>query len=147
MPTPVSSTSSSVCDPSMASCADSPPAAPPTSVAKPATVDVAPVVITGDAGAQALLRRYDANQACGLQEKNAALAAAGIPAALKDGGPLSVFVASVNSGKELRALADCREAAEALESSAKQIIDECHDRDGSVSAGASQNEIICEIPR
>ena len=126
----------------MASCADSPPAAPPTSVAKPATVDV-----TGDAGAQALLRRYDANQACGLQEKNAALAAAGIPAALKDGGPLSVFVASVNSGKELRALADCREAAEALESSAKQIIDECHDRDGSVSAGASQNEIICEIPR
>jgi hypothetical protein len=146
MPSPVSSTSSSVCDPTLASCADSPPAAPPPSAARPATVDIPPVVITGDAGAQALLRRYDASQACGPQEKNAALAGAGIPAAIKDGGPLSAFVASITAVKELAALADCEKAAQALESSAEKFITYCHDRDGNVSAGASPNEIICEVP-
>jgi hypothetical protein len=146
MPSPVSSTSSSACDPSLASCADSPPAAPPPSAARPATVDVAPVVITGDAGAQALLRRYDANQACGPEKRSAALAAANVPAAAREGGPLSTFIASITAGKELRALSDCQEAAQALESSAKQFIEYCHDRDGTVSAGASPNEIICEVP-
>ena len=146
MPSPVTSTSSSTCDPTLASCADSPPPAPPPSAARPPTVDLAPVVIAGDAGAQALLRRYDATQACTLQAKNAALAAAGVAGAASS-GLLSTFVASVTAGKEARALSECHEEAQSLESSAKRIIDGCHDRGGNVSAGASQTEIICEISR
>ena len=108
-------------------------------------MDVDPVVITGDPGAQAPLPRYDASEACGVQKNAAFLACVAIPVAIKDGGVASAFLASINCGKELRALSDCRDDALALQSSAKQVIADCHDRGGSVSAGASANEIICEV--
>jgi hypothetical protein len=93
------------------------------------------------------LRRYDASEACGVQKNAAFLACVAIPVAIKDGGVASAFLASINCGKELRALSDCRDDAQALQSSAKQVIDDCHDRGGNVSAGASSNEIICEVTR
>jgi hypothetical protein len=145
MPNPISSNRPSTCDPSIASCPDSPPPAPAPSAAGPATVDVAPVVITGDAGSQELLRRYDASERCRAQEDSAFLACVAVPVAVKDGGISSAFLASINCGKELRVLSNCHDAAQALQSSAKQVIDDCHDRDGNVSASSSPNEIICEV--
>lgn len=145
MPTPISSSNPSTCNPSTASCADSPTAADAPRAGSPPTVDIAPVVIAGDPGAQALLRRYDASGACGAQKNAAFLACVAIPVAIKDGGVASAFLASINCGKELRALSDCRDEAQALQSSATQVVDDCHDRGGKVSAGSSPNEIICEV--
>jgi hypothetical protein len=66
MSTAISSTTSSVCDPNLASCQSaSPPDAPAAAVVDSPVVSIEPVVVTGDAGAQALLRRYDASQVCG----------------------------------------------------------------------------------
>ena len=145
MPTPISSTSPSTCDPTISSCADSPSAADALPAAGPATVDVEPVVITGDAGSQALLRRYDASKACGPQEQGLFLACAAVVTNAAESGPASAFLASIVCGGQLRALSDCRDEAQALRSSATQVVDDCHARGGNVSAGASQNEIICEV--
>jgi hypothetical protein len=145
MPTPISSTSPSTCDPTISSCAEAPPAADDWPAPGPATVNVEPVVITGDAGAQALLRRYDASDACGAQKQGVFLAAAAIITNAAESGPASAFLASVICGGQLRGLSDCHEDAQALQSSAKQVIDDCHDRGGKVSAGGAQNEIICEV--
>lgn len=147
MPNPISTTSPSACDPSLATCADVPADVPAPGAARPAAVSLDPVVVTGDAGAQALLRSYDAGQACNMQQKTATLACLAIPVAVVDNGLASAYLASVNCGKELRALSDCRDEASALQSAASQVIDDCHDRGGNVSAGASRNEIICEVPR
>lgn len=145
MPNPISSTTPSACDPSNATCADSPPVVPAPAVASAATVTLDPVVTTGDAGAQALLRSYDASQACGAQQKAAAFACLAIPVAALGSGIPSVLYASINCGKELRALSDCRDEAQALQSTAAQVIDDCHERGGNVSAGPSRHEIICEV--
>jgi hypothetical protein len=109
------------------------------------SVNLEPIVVTGDAGAQALLRSYDASQTCGLQQKTAALACLAVPAAVADSGIASILVASINCGKELLAQSDCRNEAQALQSSATQVVNDCHDRGGRVSVGASRNEIICEV--
>jgi hypothetical protein len=154
MPTSISSATSNACDPNLASCIDSPPAElPPVKAATPSVVTIEPVVITGDAGAQALLRRYDAEQAC-LQEKDTAIlsCAALVPGALstlKDrvSGLAGSLLTSVVCGKELRALSDCREQAEARQSEAARVIDDCHARDGTVGPGACSSEIICEVER
>jgi len=145
MPSTISSTTPPTCDPHLASCADSPPAVPAPTVSATPTVNLEPIVVTGDAGAQALLRSYDASQACGTQPQTTGLACLAIVAGVVESGILSAFVASINCGKELRALSDCRDEALALQSSATQVIDTCHDRGGTVSAGASRNEIICEV--
>jgi hypothetical protein len=118
MPTPISSTRSSACDPSIASCADSPTPADAPLAAGAATVDVAPVVITGDAGSQALLRRYDASKACDNQKQSLFLACAAVVTNAAEGGPASAFLASIVCGGQLRALSDCRDEAQALQSSA-----------------------------
>lgn len=145
MPRPISSNNPSACDPTLATCADSPPAAAAPPAAKPATVDLAPVVITGDAGSQALLRRYDASKACDTQKHGVVLACAAVVTNAAESGPASAFLASILCGGQLRELSDCRDEAGALQSSARQVIDDCHDRGGNVSAGASQNELICEV--
>jgi len=147
MPNPISSTNPSVCDPSLATCADFPPDVPAPAAARPTIVNLDPVVVTGDAGAQALLRSYDASQACGAQTNAVVLACLAIPVGVVDGGISSAYLASLNCGKELRALSDCRDEAPAVQSSATQIVDDCHERGGNVSAGAARNEIICEVPR
>jgi len=145
MPTPISSSHSSTCDPNLASCADSPATADAPATGSPATVDVEPVVITGDAGSQALLRRYDESKRCDTQEQGLLLACAAVATNAFESGPASAFLASIVCGSQLRALFDCRDEAEALQSSARQVIDDCHDRDGNVSASSSPNEIICEV--
>jgi hypothetical protein len=153
MSTPISSTTPSVCDPNLASCQSASPAVAATAaVVDSPVVSIEPVVVTGDAGAQALLRRYDESKACRPEWQAAALAcpaiALGVLNAL-EGGPLtglaSAFHASINCGKELRALSDCRDDAEVLRSNAEQVVADCHDRGGAVSPGASSNEIICEV--
>jgi hypothetical protein len=127
MTTPISSTNSSFYDPnaqfspvdgSASSSATSGPNAPP-----PRELTIPPVVVTGDAGAQQLTKKYDAaNQApdCSLAGKNAALscAKAGIVAA---GGALlsttvvaagvaaaATFAEAISCGKDLRAYYDCK---------------------------------------
>ena len=151
MATSISRTSPSTCDPTIASCAEPRSEAPPPA-REPAAVTVDPVIITGDAGSQELLRRYDASRACNTEKQSAALAcpaiAAGVLNALEGGpwtGAATSFHASVLCGKELRAVSDCREEAEALQSSARQVVDDCHDRGGSVRVGSSRSEIVCEV--
>jgi hypothetical protein len=153
MPDAISSTTPSVCDASVASCADfSPPAVAAAGAVAPTIVNLEPVVITGDAGAQELLRRYDTNQSCGAEKHTAALAcpaiALGVLNTLEGGritGLASAFHASFICGEDLRAFSDCRDAAQALEASAHRVVSDCHERSGNVSAGASANEIICEV--
>lgn len=151
MPSPVSRTSSSTCDPSIATCDDPRPEATPAA-REPAVVTIEPVVITGDAGSQELLRRYDASEACNAEKQSAALACpaivAGVLNALEGGpwtGAVTSFHASVLCGKELRAVFDCHEGAEALQSSARRVVDDCHDLGGKVRAGSSNLEIACEV--
>jgi hypothetical protein len=60
-------------------------------------------------------------------------------------GLASAFHASINCGKELRAVSDCRDEAEVRRSNAELVVADCHDRGGAVSPGASSNEIICEV--
>lgn len=153
MPNPISSAGPSTCDPGNASCAEFPPATPPAASGT-AVVNLEPVLVTGDAGAQALLRSYDASQACGQPRTDLYLACSAIVlgvANILDEGPIggvaSTFHASISCGKELRALADCRDEAQALQSSAAQLVDDCHERGGKVSAGALHNEIVCEVTR
>jgi hypothetical protein len=147
MPNPISTSGASTCDPNIASCTDFPPAAPLPAVSSTPTVNLEPIVVTGDAGAQALLRSYDASQACGPQKQALSLACLAIPVGVVDGGISSAFLASLNCGKDLQALSDCRDDAQALQSSATQVIDDCHDRGGNVSAASSRNEIICEVTK
>jgi len=153
MPNPVSSTAPSVCDPSIASCADFPPTPVASAgAASPSIVNLEPVVITGDAGAQELLRGYDASRACGNEKRTAASSCPAIGLGILnavEGGPLTglatAFYASIGCGRDLRAFLDCRDESEALKSSAAQVVSDCHDHDGRVAAGASANEIICEV--
>lgn len=142
---------SPACDPNLASCIDSgvPQAATVDSSSR--TVTIEPVLVTGDAGAQELLRRYDARRGCGPEAQSAAATCPaiglGILNALKDplSGLATSFHASLVCGKELRALSDCREQAADLEAAASRIADDCHSRGGTVSLGASSSEIICEV--
>ena len=55
--------------------------------------------------------------------------------------------ASVTCGKDLRAVYDCNQQNETLTASRAEVIADCHERDGIVKPGASQNEIICEVAR
>lgn len=128
MPSPVSNTNASVydpnaqfspaqgCDPSNASCGPSQP-----SPSSPVTIP--PVVVTGDAGAQKLVKQLDASRQapnCSLEGLNAAVSCgkAGISAA---GGALlattvvgaavaaaATFAESISCGKDLRAYYDCK---------------------------------------
>jgi hypothetical protein len=150
MTSPLSRTSSATCDPSLASCDDA--RSPTPQAREPAVVTIAPVTITGDAGSQELLRRYDASQACNAEKQSVALAcpaiAAGVLNALEGGpwtGAAASFHASVLCGKELRALFDCHEQAEVRQSAAAQVVDDCHDRGGNVRLGNSDSEIVCEV--
>ncbi len=149
MPNSISSSSPSGCDPSIASCENS---APDAVAGGPPIVNLEPVIVTGDAGSQELLRRYDASAACNTEKQSALLSCPGIAAGLLntwEGGPLagaaSSFHASIICGKDLRAIFDCHEQAEALQSSATQVVDDCHERGGSVAAGSSSREIRCEV--
>lgn len=155
MPDPISSTNRSAyetCDLTTASCAESPPVAPLG--AQPAHVTIAPVVITGDAGAQELLRRYDSDQ-CAAPKQNAMLSCPAIGlgvSSLLEGGTLvasalSALHASAVCGKDLRAVYDCNESSERLKESAAGVVADCHERDGLVKPGASLNEIVCEVSR
>lgn len=101
------------CDPSIASCGPSPER----------ELTIPPVVITGDAGAQQLVKQHDAARRapdCSLEGKNAALscAKAGVTAL---GGALmsttgigvvvgvaATFSESLSCGKDLRAYYDCK---------------------------------------
>jgi hypothetical protein len=110
------------------------------------------VAITGDAGANELLRRFDAGQVCGPEKRGARVSCPAILAGILnaiEGGPLAgvagAFFSSVACGKDLRALSDCREQAEALEVSAGEAVADCHARDGIVMPGSSSTEIICEV--
>jgi hypothetical protein len=155
MPDPISSTihpSYDTCDPNNASCADSAPAAPPAPASTP-VVTIDPVVITGDAGAQELLRRYE-SQTCSAQWQSATSTCSGIGLGVLntlEGSPIvgiaTALHASLLCGKELRAVFDCNEAAEALNASRAEVIDDCHDREGVARAGTSPNEIVCEVTR
>lgn len=128
MPSPISSTNSSYYDPN-AQCtpvdggdgaasvsASNAPAAPPE-------VSIPPVVITGDAGAQQLVKQHDATRQqldCFLEGATAALACgkAGLAAARSIfsstnviGTGLAIATAladGVACGKELRAYYDCK---------------------------------------
>jgi hypothetical protein len=117
-------------------------------------VDLEPVLVTGDAGTQALLRRYDENQACGAEKQAAKLSCPGIALGILntlEGGPLAgiatSLLSSVTCGKDLRALLDCQDGAASLAASAAQVVESCHARGGTVSAGESRAEIICEVER
>jgi hypothetical protein len=152
MPTPISSTAPSVCDPNLASCESAPPEPAAGKTVGPPVVSIEPVIIMGDAGAQALLRRYDAGQACGQERQSAAASCPAIGVGIVnvwEGGSIaglaSSFHASLICGKDLRVLTDCREQAEILQSNAEQVIANCHDRGGTVGLGGSRNEIICEV--
>lgn len=156
MPDPISSSSRSVyqtCDSSNASCADSPSAAPPM-VAELPVVTIAPVVITGDAGAQELLRRYD-DAPCAAAKQAVTLSCPAIGLSvlnlLEGGGPIASVVTALHTsvlcGKDLRALSDCSEHRESLKTSASAIVADCHDRDGVVKPGVTLSEIICELPQ
>lgn len=155
MPDPISNASRatySSCDPTLSSCADSPPGSP-SGGASPAVVTIEPVVITGDAGTQELLRRYD-SQACAAEKQTAKLSCPAIALGVlnaMEGGPstglATAFHASVTCGKDLRALYDCHEQRDALQSSLATAIADCHERDGVASIGASPNELVCEVPR
>lgn len=153
MPDPISSTTPGACDPSIASCADFPPVPVGSAgAADPAIVNLEPVGVTGDAGAQALLRQYDATQACGTEKRTAALSCPAIGLGVLNavgGDPLTGLAtalhASVACGRDLSALSNCRDQAQALEASAAQVVADCHERGGRVSPGASANEIVCEV--
>jgi hypothetical protein len=149
MPDPISRTTPPACDPSVASCED----APPSPAAVPASVTIEAVVITGDAGTQELLRRYESAALCS-NEKQAALMlscpAIGLGALNSiEGGPwvgvASAGLASIGCGKDLRALYDCHEHADILAEGARAIIDDCHERGGIAKLGSSLNEILCEV--
>jgi hypothetical protein len=120
--TAVSNNSPSICDPSITSCAE-PPAA--TGTASPPVVDIPPVYIEGDAGTRELVKRADAARAapaCTAEARSAGLAGAKlakevIVAATAGAtlGPLGaavgvgcVFIESIEAGKSLRALYDCK---------------------------------------
>ena len=122
MTTAISNNSPSICDPTIASCAD-PPAA--TGAASPPVVDIPPVYIEGNAGTRDLVRRADAARGtppCTAEARSAGLAGAKlakevIVAATAGAtlGPIgaaigvgSVFIESIETGKSLRALYDCK---------------------------------------
>ena len=148
----ISFNSPSVCDPNLASCEDAPPVPATPPAAEPAVINLEPVLITGDAGSQELLRRYDASRACGAEKQTALLTCPTIATSMLNGleggpwtGVAGAFHGSVLCGKELRALFDCHEQAEAQQSSARQVVEDCHDRGGTIRAGASAQELICEV--
>lgn len=154
MPNPISGDPPSACDPRLATCADLLPEEVAPVAPRPAVVTIEPVLITGDAGARELLRRYDASQACSAEKQSALLSCPGIATGVLnalDGGPwagvASAFHASVLCGKDLRAVVDCQDAAETLESSAALVVQDCHDRGGRIGAGASNLELRCEVER
>jgi hypothetical protein len=106
------------CDSSNASCG---PSAEPSS-ASAREVTIPPVVITGDAGAQRLVKQLDEMRRtpdCSLEAKNAAvsctkagLAAAATVLASPSGAGAVIgvgvtFAESVSCGKDLRAYHDC----------------------------------------
>lgn len=122
MTTPISNNSPSICDPTIASCAE-PPAA--TGTASPPVVDIPPVYIEGNAGTRELVKRADAARgtpACTAEASSAAIAGAKLAkevivaaAAGATLGPVgaaigvgSVFIESIEAGKSLRALYDCK---------------------------------------
>jgi hypothetical protein len=155
MPDPISSANRSAdetCDPTISSCADaSRPSLPATVTAPIVTVD--PVIITGDAGARELLRRYE-GVTCSAQKQSAASTCPGIGLGVLnalEGGPIvgivTAFHASLLCGKELRAVYDCNDRKETLDAARANAIADCHDRDGVVKPGVSSNEIICEVTR
>ena len=125
MTTPVSNANSSFYDPNAqfspidgsATSGPSPDAPPPREVTVP------PVVVTGDAGAQHLVKQHDAaRQApdCSLEGKNAALSCAKAGVAAAGGALLSTtivgaavgaaatFVEAISCGKDLRTYYDCK---------------------------------------
>jgi hypothetical protein len=158
MPDPISNagySNYSVCDPNIASCSDSPPASPvnPTNPTCPTVVTIEPVVITGDAGTQELLRRYDSD-VCTAEKQTAELSCSAIALGVlnavdgaRSSAVTTAFHASVICGKDLRALYDCNEQRDALQSSLATAIADCHERDGLVKIGASPTELVCEVPR
>ena len=127
MTTPISSESSSYYDPNaqVSSTAEGDvDASSGPSLQSPARViTIEPVVITGDASAEQLVKKHDAGRRapdCSMEAKNAALSCtkAGLTAA---GGALlsttgagvvigaaMTFAESVSCGKDLRALYDCK---------------------------------------
>lgn len=152
MSTPVTRHTPSVCDPNLASCEDAPPIAATPATGGSPVVHIEPVIITGDAGSQELLRRYDASQACSAEKRSALLTCPAIATAILGGleggrwaAVAGAFHNSVLCGKELRSLSDCYEQAETLQSSAHQVVEDCHDRGGIVHAGSSAQELICEV--
>ena len=124
MTTPVSNANSSFYDPNAqfspidGSATSASPDAPP-----PREITVPPVVVTGDAGAQHLVKQHDAaRQApdCSLEGKNAALSCAKAGVAAAGGALLSTtlvgtavgaaatFVEAISCGKDLRTYYDCK---------------------------------------
>ncbi len=147
----ISATTPAVCDASIASCPEFPPIAA-ASATGPATVNLEPVVVTGDAGTQELLRRYDTTQTCGAEKHSAKLACSSIALGVlnaAEGGVVTGFAtaiyASYTCGEDLRVFVDCRDDAEALRQSALRVVSDCHERGGAVSPGTFANEIICEV--
>jgi hypothetical protein len=125
MTTPVSNANSSFYDPNAqfssvdgsATSGLSPDAPPPREVTVP------PVVVTGDAGAQHLVKQHDAaRQApdCSLEGKNAALSCAKAGVAAAGGallatsifgaavGAAATFVEAISCGRDLRTYYDCK---------------------------------------
>jgi hypothetical protein len=128
MPTPVSNANSSFYDPnaqlsSADGCSSTNATCGPTEAPPAREVTIPPVVITGDAGAQQLVKQLDASRnapSCSLEGLNAALSCgkAGITAA---GGALlattvvgaavaaaATFAEGISCGKDLRAYYDCK---------------------------------------
>ena len=155
MPDPISSTNRSAyeCDPAMSSCADRPPATTPPAPSPP-IVTIPPVIITGDAGAQELLRRYEGAQACSAERQTAATSCPAIVLGVLnawEGGPLTGIASALYSsgicGRDLRAFYDCNEQRETHRESLAAAIANCHDCDGVIKPGETSNEFICEIAR
>ena len=156
MPHPISTTSRSVyegLDPGMSSCEAPDTALPAAAASGPNVVSVAPVLITGDAGAQALVRQYD-RHACSSELQSAQLSCPGIALGVLnvlEGGPLagiaSSLIASVLCGKDLRAAFNCEQDRAALATSRNAVIENCHEHGGVVTPGAASNEIVCQVPR
>ena len=151
MPDPIQSTPSSVydpnaCDPAITSCAASPP--------RSEVVTVEPVVIEGDAGKQALLQQYDANQ-CWSKRGDAALACGTVVA-----GAIGTAVTSptgvglaIGATMTTMAAANCvrlvTEYDNCIEESRskREAAAACEAKEGIPLLSATGNEVVCLVER
>ncbi len=135
------------CDPTTTSCA-------PPPAGKPAVVTLEPIVVEGDAGAQALLKQFEQSQcqndkgaaalACATMLGSAALTGLSAPtgAGLVLGTSITVANA-INCARLVTAYNDCVDDVQAQHEAATS----CEADGGVPLQGASEGELVCLVPR